>query len=131
MLYSPKLARHIADAAWASLAHQLAYKQRGPVGSCCSPDRWLPSSKTCSACGEVKERLDLSERTFHSESCGLRIDRDLNAAINLAVWGENHAQTPERQADARNINAPREARSGPRPVAGETSPDEVERPICR
>ncbi len=49
-------------------------------------DRWYASSKTCSGCGHKKDRLDLSERTYHCEHCGLTIDRDLNAAINLARW---------------------------------------------
>ncbi len=49
-------------------------------------NQWLPSSKTCSACGTVKENLDLRERTFRC-GCGLEIDRDLNAAINIHRWG--------------------------------------------
>ena len=48
-------------------------------------DRWYPSSKTCSACGTVKTKLALSERTYHCQSCGLILDRDLNAARNLAA----------------------------------------------
>lgn len=47
-------------------------------------DRWYPSSKTCSNCGYHKDNLKLSERTYHCPVCGLNIDRDLNAAINLA-----------------------------------------------
>lgn len=46
-------------------------------------DRFYPSSRTCSGCGGVKEALALSERVFRCEACGLAIDRDLNAAINL------------------------------------------------
>jgi putative transposase len=45
--------------------------------------RWLPSSKTCSGCGWVKKDLTLADRTFNCDSCGLEIDRDVNAAINL------------------------------------------------
>ena len=48
--------------------------------------KWLPSSKTCSACGTVKESLELRERTFRCE-CGFVADRDLNAAINIHRWG--------------------------------------------
>ena len=48
-------------------------------------DRWYPSSKTCSACGTVKTKLALSERTYRCQSCGLVLDRDLNAARNLAA----------------------------------------------
>jgi transposase len=47
-------------------------------------DRFYPSSKTCSGCGWVKAKLTLSERTFCCKACGLWIDRDLNAARNLA-----------------------------------------------
>ena len=50
-------------------------------------DRWYPSSKTCSNCGTVKAKLPLSERVYHCEECGLDIDRDLNAAINIQVAG--------------------------------------------
>ncbi|WP_293059411.1 zinc ribbon domain-containing protein [Okeania sp. SIO2B3] len=50
-------------------------------------DRWFPSSKTCSRCGTVKESLLLSERVFNCEHCNLSCDRDLNAALNLAMAG--------------------------------------------
>lgn len=46
-------------------------------------DHFYPSSKLCSCCGYKKERLRLSERIYVCESCGVSIDRDLNAAINL------------------------------------------------
>jgi putative transposase len=46
-------------------------------------DRYYPSSKTCSTCGEKKSSLSLSQRVFKCNSCGFEIDRDLNAAINL------------------------------------------------
>lgn len=49
--------------------------------------RFYPSSKTCSNCGNVKEDLTLSDRTYHCRSCGKTIDRDLNAAINLRNKG--------------------------------------------
>ncbi|MGN9777481.1 zinc ribbon domain-containing protein, partial [Micromonospora sp. H33] len=48
-------------------------------------DRWYPSSKTCSDCGAVKTKLALSEREYDCEACGLVLDRDLNAARNLAA----------------------------------------------
>ncbi|MGO8950154.1 MAG: zinc ribbon domain-containing protein [Ktedonobacterales bacterium] len=47
-------------------------------------DRWEPSSKRCSGCGWLDEKLTLSTRTFACPYCGLVLDRDLNAAINLA-----------------------------------------------
>jgi putative transposase len=124
MLQNPKLARHIADAAWATLHHQLAYKQAWTDGQLTLADRWFASSQTCSGCGCL-QRLSLADRVFNCGACGLVIDRDLNAAVNLAAWAENHAQAPDRQADGRDINACREARSGPRSGAGETSLDEA------
>ena len=39
-------------------------------------DKWFPSSKTCSRCGNVKEELKLSERSYKCECCGIEIDRD-------------------------------------------------------
>ena len=47
-------------------------------------DRWEPSSKRCSGCGWLDADLTLVDRTFHCEQCGLVLDRDLNAAINLS-----------------------------------------------
>lgn len=51
-------------------------------------DRWYPSSKTCSACGAVRAKLTLAEREFVCQSCGLVLDRDLNAAYNLAALAD-------------------------------------------
>ena len=49
-------------------------------------DRFYPSSNTCSCCGNIKRDLKLSERTYICKECGLVIDRDLNASINLANY---------------------------------------------
>lgn len=51
-------------------------------------DRFYPSSKTCSHCGYVKHNLKLSDRTYICEECGLVIDRDLNASINLMNYSK-------------------------------------------
>ena len=50
-------------------------------------DRWFPSSKTCSNCGNKKPELKLSQRVFHCDQCDFEIDRDLNAAINIEREG--------------------------------------------
>ncbi|MGH9029188.1 MAG: zinc ribbon domain-containing protein [Acidimicrobiales bacterium] len=50
-------------------------------------ERFFPSSKLCSSCGETKAELSLAESTYRCEHCGLVIDRDLNAALNLAAMG--------------------------------------------
>jgi transposase len=63
----------------------LAYKTTWNGGRLLIADRWYPSSKTCSGCGAVKTKLALSEREYYCEACGLVIDRDHNAALNLAA----------------------------------------------
>ncbi|MGW2621429.1 IS607 family element RNA-guided endonuclease TnpB [Micromonospora taraxaci] len=85
MLRNRRLARHIADAGFAEIRRQLAYKTKWNGGQLIVADRWYPSSKTCSGCGTAKAKLALSEREFTCEACGLIIDRDRNAALNLAA----------------------------------------------
>jgi len=85
MVRNRRLARHIADAGWGELRRQLGYKSAWAGARLVHADTFYPSSKTCSACGAAKAKLSLSVRVFHCETCGLRIDRDLNAASNLAA----------------------------------------------
>ena len=88
------LARAIADAGLGHLLRQVAYKAPWYGCELHVADRWYPSSKTCSNCGHVKATLLLSERTYHCGICTHTIDRDLNAAINLARWPDQHTNTP-------------------------------------
>lgn len=76
--------RAVLDVAPAELRRQLAYKTRWYGSNLIVADRWYPSSKTCSACHTAKTKLSLAERTFRCGHCGLVIDRDYNAALNLA-----------------------------------------------
>ncbi|GGM56736.1 transposase [Micromonospora sonchi] len=85
MLRNRRLARHIADAGFAEIRRQLAYKTSWNGGRLVVADRWYPSSKTCSGCGAVKTKLALSEREYECQACGLVIDRDRNASLNLAA----------------------------------------------
>ena len=88
MLANRRLARHIADAGFAEIRRQLAYKTQWNGGRLLTADRWYPSSKTCSGCGTAKTKLALSERAYECQACGLVLDRDLNAARNLAALAE-------------------------------------------
>ena len=96
MVRNRHLARSISDAAMGELARQILYKARWHGVEVRLADRFYPSSKTCSGCGEVRNDLDLSTRMYSCESCGLDIDRDLNAAINLARWQPNEPSTVTR-----------------------------------
>jgi putative transposase len=77
------LARALQDGALGELHWQITYKVAWHGGRLVLVDRFYPSSKTCSRCGYVKETLGLGERIYTCQRCGLSIDRDLNAAINL------------------------------------------------
>ncbi|WP_190813222.1 IS607 family element RNA-guided endonuclease TnpB [Saccharopolyspora pogona] len=83
-----RLARHVAGVGMAELRRQIEYKAAWSGVHVHVADRWFPSSKTCSGCGVVKAKLRLSERTYQCESCGMSMDRDLNAAVNLAALVE-------------------------------------------
>jgi putative transposase len=91
LMANRSLAQAIGDQGWGELARQLRYKTARHGGRLIVADRWFASSKTCSACGAVKPKLTLAERTYRcgDDSCGHVADRDVNAASNLAAWGEH------------------------------------------
>ncbi len=83
MLKNHKLAKSIADASFSEFHRQLKYKAAWNGRHVVNAEPFYPSSKTCSQCDGVHPDLTLSDRVFHCEKCGLTIDRDQNAAINL------------------------------------------------
>ena len=87
MARNHRLAKAVSDAAFGEFRRQLEYKTARTGAALHVVDRWYPSSKTCSKCGRVKAKLSLSERTYRCDSCGLVMDRDLNAAVNILVAG--------------------------------------------
>ena len=87
MLQNHALAKSVADASFGELRRQVTYKSAWYGVELHVASRFFASSKICSGCGQVKETLLLSERTYVCEHCGLEIDRDLNAAVNLAQLG--------------------------------------------
>ena len=87
MVKNHHLAKAVSDAAFGEFRRQLEYKTAKTGARLHVVDRWFASSKTCSKCGRVKAKLSLAERTYKCDGCGLVIDRDLNAAINIKVAG--------------------------------------------
>jgi putative transposase len=87
MVRNRSLARSISDAGWSELVRMLDYKCGWYGRELIRVDRWFPSSKTCSACGLVLERLDLGTRNWRCEGCGAEHDRDHNAAKNILAAG--------------------------------------------
>ena len=110
MLKNHKLAQAVSDANFGEIRRQLEYKADWYSTRLVAIDRFYPSSKTCSGCGYIKPELSLSERTFVCEECGVVLDRDLNAALNLRMVavssidtqnasGERSAGLPNRTSE--------------------------------
>ena len=78
------LNRAVADAALGEIGRQVVYKTEWAGIRLVHTGRWFPSSKMCSRCAAVKPKLPLAVREYRCDNCGLVIDRDLNAAANLA-----------------------------------------------
>jgi len=87
MLKNHALAKAISDVGWGELVRQLEYKAQWYGRTLIKIDRWYPSSKTCSACGNVLGSLDLDEREWTCPACGVQHDRDLNAARCVLAQG--------------------------------------------
>jgi len=97
MLKNHHLAQAIGDVGFGAFRRRLTYKAAWYGCKVIVASRWEPSSKTCSGCGWVDEELALGERTFACRSpqgpCGLVLDRDLNAALNLAKLADSSSDS--------------------------------------
>ena len=85
MMKNRKLSKAVADVGIFELNRQIEYKVQWYGKEVVKISRWFPSTKTCSNCGTVKQ-MKLSDRTYEC-GCGLVMDRDLNAAINIKMAG--------------------------------------------
>ena len=130
-LMKTRMARSLADSAWALFATLLGYKAAWYGATLTMADRFYPSTRRCSACGQIGDKLPLSQRTFRCSGCGHEADRDVNAAACLAQYPAVLAsgQWPHvaaKHAETKNVCG--EGRSGARPlVARETTLREAER----
>jgi putative transposase len=107
MVRNRSLARHIADASWAEIRRQLTYKSERAGCALIVADRWFASSKTCSRCGTAKAKLMLSERTYVCTACGLILDRDHNAARNLAALAADTGELRREQPEGTDVRPAR------------------------
>ncbi|MEU7634583.1 RNA-guided endonuclease TnpB family protein [Streptomyces sp. NPDC039016] len=87
MVKNRSLARAISDAAWAEFRSMLEYKAQWYGRDVVAVDRFFPSSKLCSTCGTLQDKMPLNVRTWTCERCGTTHDRDVNAAKNLLAAG--------------------------------------------
>ena len=104
MVKNHHLAKSIMDSAFGEFRRQLEYKTTRTGARLYVVNRWYRSSKTCSGCGSVKAKLSLNERTYRCDSCGLVLDRDLNAAINIHVAGSAPETLNAHGATVRRID---------------------------
>jgi len=103
MLKNHKLVNSISDCSWGEILRQLQYKSEFVGGQFYQVDRFFPSSKTCSCCGSVKSDLKLSHRTYICNVCGFKINRDLNAAINIKNCYINGTGSRSESVDLESI----------------------------
>ncbi len=83
MMKNHKLAKSLSDVSLTKFNEILEYKANYYGVKIKRADSFYPSSKTCSKCGNVKEKLSLSQRIYICDECGYKASRDLNASINL------------------------------------------------
>ena len=93
LLKNRKLAKALSDAALGGFLEKIKTKAQALGIRIVQADRFFASSKTCSACGHKKDDLTLSDRQYHCSDCGVFLDRDVNAAINLRTLAAGHAES--------------------------------------
>jgi putative transposase len=100
MLRNHYISGAVRDAAFGEICKMMIYKSDIFRTDLRFADRFYPSSKTCSCCGAVKDSLSWDERTFKCDSCGVEMDRDVNAAVNLSRLprGTGNVKPVERKA---------------------------------
>ena len=89
MMKNKHLSKAVQQQGFGEFRRQLEYKCAWKGISLVIADRFYPSSKLCSCCGTIKKDLKLSDRIYRCNQCGLVIDRDYQASLNLKRYGEN------------------------------------------
>lgn len=87
MVQNHKLALSISDSGWGEFVRQLDYKCCWYGRKLVKIDRWFPSSKRCSSCGHIVDKMPLNIRDWQCPSCGVSHDRDINASKNILAAG--------------------------------------------
>jgi putative transposase len=105
MMANRRLAKAVGDSAFFEVRRQIEYKAKWRECDVIVANRWFASSKTCSRCGWVNEKLTLSDREFICDSCGHVQDRDLNAACNLAKVAVSYTETQNACGGGNSDNA--------------------------
>lgn len=111
MMSNHKLAKSIQNCGWGEFVRQLNYKAEWNGREIVKIDRFFPSSKTCNNCGWINESLTLKDREWECSSCGTKVDRDLNASLNILQQGLNQkcglgtkSHSKQKQVEALSID---------------------------
>ncbi len=110
MAKNHSLAQAINDVAFGEISRQLAYKAQWIGKELVKADQWFASSKICSNCGHKKEKLTLSQRIYNCDNCGQSVDRDLNAAKNLANYSPTSKHEGREACGAPNSSSKKKKR---------------------
>lgn len=86
MMKNKHLSKAIAEQCFYEFIRQMKYKCEFNKIEFIQADRFFPSSKKCSCCGEIKQNLKLKDRVYKCDKCGFKLDRDKNASINLSYY---------------------------------------------
>jgi putative transposase len=112
MMKNHHLAQAISDVGWHEFRRQMQYKGEWYDCRVILAGRYYPSTKRCSKCGDRKDSMSLDERVYLCQNCGMSMDRDLNAAINLEQWHDLNEEE-RTTASSAGSNACGEERSMP------------------
>ena len=103
MMKNHKLAQAIADVGLFEFRRQIEYKAKWSKRKVVFVDTFFPSSKQCSCCKNVKADLTLKDRVYKCDSCGLEIDRDLNASLNLKQFYTESSSGIDASGDGSSV----------------------------
>jgi putative transposase len=114
MVKNPKLSQAISDVSWGEITRQLAYKCHWYGRKYTEIDRWFPSSKRCSNCGHIVEKMPLNVREWECPNCGIHHDRDINASKNILAAGLAVSVwvAPVRPEQSKSVKAGAKPRKG-------------------
>jgi putative transposase len=114
-----RLALSVSDAGMGELRRQLEYKSEWDGSTLVIADRYFPSTQLCSGCSCLNEQVKgfkgLRQRSFDCSACGLALDRDENAALNLQAYGLRELGIAPLPVDRREVTPDGEGGSGSTP----------------
>ena len=121
MIRNHSLAKSISDVGWGLFTALIEYKAARAGKAFIKCGRWYPSSKACSVCGSIQDKLSLDVRAWNCSHCGAHHDRDINAAINIRAEGLRILAAGNAASASRgNVSRGRGRRFSVRAVAIET-----------